>query len=81
MIEARLDGVVTGEAGINALVAAHSGVPAALVTGDRRACEETAATNPRHPCGRAEGAGQPGRRAQPAPGAGVREDLESAERA
>jgi len=46
VIEARLDGVVTGEAGINALVAAHYGVPVVLVTGDRPACEETAALIP-----------------------------------
>jgi D-amino peptidase len=44
--EARLGGVVTGEAGINALVAAHYGVPVVLVTGDRVACEETAALIP-----------------------------------
>jgi D-amino peptidase len=44
--EARLDGVVTGEAGINALVAAHYAVPVVLVTGDRCACEETAALIP-----------------------------------
>ena len=42
VIEARIDGTVTGEAGINALVAAHYGVPVVLVTGDRTACEETA---------------------------------------
>src|ERR1700757_3126797 len=41
VVEARIDGVVTGEAGINALVAAHYGVPVVLVTGDRVACEET----------------------------------------
>jgi D-amino peptidase len=46
VVEARLDGVVTGEAGINALVAAHYGVPVVLVTGDRCACEETAALVP-----------------------------------
>jgi D-amino peptidase len=46
VIEARLGGVVTGEAGINALVAAHYGVPVVLVTGDRCACEETAALIP-----------------------------------
>jgi D-amino peptidase len=46
VVEARLDGVVTGEAGINALVAAHYGVPVVLVTGDRVACEETAALIP-----------------------------------
>jgi D-amino peptidase len=39
--EVRLDGVVTGEAGINALVAAHFGVPVVLVTGDDCACAET----------------------------------------
>lgn len=42
VVEARIDGRVTGEAGINALVAAHFGVPVVLVTGDRCACEETA---------------------------------------
>jgi len=46
VMEARLDGRVTGEAGINALVAAHYGVPVVLVTGDRCACEETAALIP-----------------------------------
>jgi D-amino peptidase len=46
VVEVRLDGAVTGEAGINALVAAHYGVPVALVTGDRCACEETAALIP-----------------------------------
>ncbi len=42
VVEARLNGTVTGEAGINALVAAHYGVPVVLVTGDRVACEEAA---------------------------------------
>ncbi len=42
VIEARIDGIVTGEAGINSLVAAHYGVPVVLVTGDRCACAETA---------------------------------------
>ena len=46
VVEARLDGAVTGEAGINALVAAHYDVPVVLVTGDRCACEETAALIP-----------------------------------
>jgi D-amino peptidase len=46
VVEVRVDGVVTGEAGINALVAAHYGVPVVLVTGDRCACEETAALLP-----------------------------------
>jgi D-amino peptidase len=44
--EARINGTVTGEAGINALVAAHYRVPVVLVTGDRCACEETAALIP-----------------------------------
>src|SRR5579875_1691702 len=42
----RLDGTVVGEAGINALVAAHHGVPIVLVTGDRTACEEAAQVLP-----------------------------------
>jgi D-amino peptidase len=42
VIEARIDGNVTGESGINALVAAHYGVPVVLVTGDRTACDEAA---------------------------------------
>ena len=46
VIEARLDGLVTGEAGINALVAAHYEVPVVLVTGDSSACEEAAALIP-----------------------------------
>jgi D-amino peptidase len=46
VVEVRLDGVVTGEAGINALVAAHYNVPVVLVTGDRCACQETAALIP-----------------------------------
>ena len=46
VVEARLGEVVTGEAGINALVAAHYGVPVVLVTGDRYACEETKALIP-----------------------------------
>jgi D-amino peptidase len=46
VVEARLGGVVTGEAGINALVAAHYGVPVVLITGDRCACEEAAALIP-----------------------------------
>jgi D-amino peptidase len=46
VIEVRLNGTVTGEAGINALVAAHYGVPVVLVTGDRVACAETAALVP-----------------------------------
>lgn len=38
--EIRLNGTVTGEAGINALVAAAHEVPVVLVTGDRVACAE-----------------------------------------
>ncbi|HEV2371040.1 MAG TPA: M55 family metallopeptidase [Streptosporangiaceae bacterium] len=60
VVEARLDGVVTGEAGINALVAAHYRVPVVLVTGDQVACEEAAALIPgvhqavvKHPVSRA----------------------------
>jgi D-amino peptidase len=46
VVEVRVDGKITGESGINALVAAHYGVPVVLVTGDRCACEETAAVVP-----------------------------------
>jgi D-amino peptidase len=46
VIEARIDGKVTGESGINALVAAHYGVPVVLITGDRCACDEAAALIP-----------------------------------
>ncbi|HTW19410.1 MAG TPA: M55 family metallopeptidase [Mycobacteriales bacterium] len=46
VMEARIGGVVTGEAGINALVAAQYGVPVVLITGDRVACEEAAALLP-----------------------------------
>lgn len=42
VVAARIDGTVTGEAGINALVAAHYGVPVVLVTGDDCACAEAA---------------------------------------
>jgi D-amino peptidase len=44
--EVRLNGAVVGESGVNALVAAHYGVPVVLVTGDQTACEETAAVFP-----------------------------------
>ena len=74
VVEARLDGVVTGEAGINALVAAHYGVPVVLVTGDRCACEETAALIPGRARRRGQGTGEPDRRAQPAPVPGPRPD-------
>jgi len=46
VVEARIDGAVTGEAGINALVAAHYGVPVVLITGDRCACDEAAVLIP-----------------------------------
>src|SRR5215831_16507820 len=35
VMEARIDGTVTGEAGINALVAAHYRVPVVMISGDR----------------------------------------------
>jgi D-amino peptidase len=38
--EVTLNGVVTGEAGINALVALHYGVPVVLITGDTTTAEE-----------------------------------------
>jgi D-amino peptidase len=44
--EVRLNGQVVGESGVNALVAAHFGVPVVLVTGDQTACEETVAVIP-----------------------------------
>lgn len=44
--EVRLNGAVTGEAGLNALAAAHYGVPVVLITGDRCACEEAAVLLP-----------------------------------
>jgi D-amino peptidase len=44
--EVRLNGQVVGESGVNALVAAHHGVPIVLVTGDQTACEETVAVVP-----------------------------------
>jgi D-amino peptidase len=45
--EVRLNGEVVGESGINALVAAHFGVPVVLVTGDQTACQETGAVIPK----------------------------------
>jgi D-amino peptidase len=45
--EVRLNGQVVGESGVNALVAAHYGVPIVLVTGDQTACAETVAVVPR----------------------------------
>ena len=40
--EVRLNGHVAGEAAINALVAAHHGVPVAMITGDATTAEESA---------------------------------------
>jgi D-amino peptidase len=45
--EVRLNGRVVGESGVNALVAAHYGVPVVLVTGDQTACAETVEVVPR----------------------------------
>ncbi|HLT21498.1 MAG TPA: M55 family metallopeptidase [Thermomicrobiales bacterium] len=39
--DVRVNGVSTGEYGINAITAGHFGVPVALVTGDNRAVEQT----------------------------------------
>ena len=50
VLEARIDGAVTGEAGINALVAAHYGVPVVLITGDSCACAEAAELMPEIHC-------------------------------
>jgi len=44
--EARLNGRVVGESGINALVAQHYGVPIVLVTGDQLTIEEARPFNP-----------------------------------
>ena len=44
--EVRLNGTVAGESGVNALVAAHYGVPVVLITGDQTACQEAAAVLP-----------------------------------
>ena len=45
--EVRLNGTVTGEAGINALVALHHRVPVALITGDEATGEEARPFMPR----------------------------------
>jgi D-amino peptidase len=44
--EARLNGDIVGESALNALVAAHFGVPIALVTGDQVTAEEAGRINP-----------------------------------
>lgn len=46
VVEARINGTVVGEAGINALVAAHYNVPVVLITGDSCACAEAATVLP-----------------------------------
>jgi D-amino peptidase len=48
--EARLNGNVVGESALNALVAAHFGVPIALVTGDQVTAEEAERINPAPHC-------------------------------
>jgi D-amino peptidase len=44
--EVRINGIVTGEAGLNALVALHHGVPVALITGDQATADEAEAFMP-----------------------------------
>ncbi|HVC82883.1 MAG TPA: M55 family metallopeptidase [Chloroflexota bacterium] len=44
--EARLDGQIVGESGLNALVAAHFGVPIALVSGDEATAREAESIAP-----------------------------------
>ena len=44
--EARINGEIVGESALNALVAAHYGVPIALVTGDQVTAEEAKQLNP-----------------------------------
>jgi D-amino peptidase len=44
--EVRLNGAVVGESALNALVAAHYGVPVALITGDQVTAEEAATIAP-----------------------------------
>jgi D-amino peptidase len=44
--EVKLNGTVTGEAGLNALVALHHGVPVALITGDQATADEAEAFMP-----------------------------------
>jgi D-amino peptidase len=48
--EARLNGDIVGESALNALVAAHYGVPVALVTGDQVTAEEAVRINPAPHC-------------------------------
>ena len=45
--EVRLNGTVTGESGLNALVALSHGVPVALITGDQATADEAPAFMPR----------------------------------
>jgi D-amino peptidase len=44
--EVKLNGVVVGESGLNALVARHHGVPVALITGDQATADEARALMP-----------------------------------
>jgi D-amino peptidase len=44
--EVKLNGVVVGESGLNALVALHHGVPVALITGDQATADEARALMP-----------------------------------
>ena len=48
--EARINGAVVGETALNALVAAHYGVPIALVTGDQVTAAEARRLNPAPVC-------------------------------
>jgi D-amino peptidase len=44
--EVKINGIVTGEAGLNALVALHHGIPVALITGDQATADEAEAFMP-----------------------------------
>ncbi len=48
--EVRINGEIVGETALNALVAAHYGVPIALVTGDQATVEEARRLNPEPVC-------------------------------
>ncbi len=48
--EVRINGEIVGETALNALVAAHYGVPIALVTGDQMTVEEARRLNPEPVC-------------------------------
>ena len=55
--EVTLNGTVTGEAGINALVALHHRVPVALITGDDTTAAEARAVHARDRNGRGQAVG------------------------